>query len=242
MDANLRDVHGMNPQSLIEKIVRGRIYESEYWKGKCHGLTAATVCDRAADLKTIGGTFHNQRPSEFLCLTMKLLQLQPEIEIIEEYIKQEDFKYLKALGCFYLRLVGTPTQIYTLLEPLLLDYRKLRFIQSDGSYRLTYIDEFVDDLLQNERVCDTILPRIPKRFTLEKQGVLEEEEDDDDEEKNEIVDSEDVNIKKVSKLSFKKNIEKESYEENPPKSNSVESLSIDETNKIRISLGLKPLK
>ena len=36
------------------------------------------------------------------------------------------------------------------------------------------MDEFIDSLLREERVCDTILPRIPKRFVLEDNGQLEE--------------------------------------------------------------------
>src|SRR5260370_37768143 len=36
-----------------------------------------------------------------------------------------------------------------------------------GGYVLTYMDEFVDQLLNEERVCDIMLPRIPKRNVLE---------------------------------------------------------------------------
>src|SRR2546423_781670 len=35
-------------------------------------------------------------------------------------------RYLRALGAFYLRLVGTSLEIYQYLEPLLNDHRKLR--------------------------------------------------------------------------------------------------------------------
>ena len=37
------DIHGTNPQFLVEKIVRTRIYASLYWKEDCFALTAATV-------------------------------------------------------------------------------------------------------------------------------------------------------------------------------------------------------
>lgn len=43
---------------------------------------------------------------------------------------------------------------------------------SSASYYLTYMDEFVDQLLNDERVCDLILPRIPKREVLEETGEL----------------------------------------------------------------------
>lgn len=39
-----------------------------------------------------------------------------------------------------------------------------------AGYYLTYIDEFVDQLLNEERVCDIILPRIAKREVLEENG------------------------------------------------------------------------
>ena len=37
-------------------------------------------------------------------------------------------RYVRALGAFYLRLVGKPLDVYSYLEPLLNDYRKLRVI------------------------------------------------------------------------------------------------------------------
>uniref|UniRef100_A0A8C0B2Q9 Pre-mRNA-splicing factor 38B n=1 Tax=Buteo japonicus TaxID=224669 RepID=A0A8C0B2Q9_9AVES len=37
MDAH--SIHGTNPQYLVEKIIRTRIYESKYWKEECFGLT-----------------------------------------------------------------------------------------------------------------------------------------------------------------------------------------------------------
>ena len=78
--------------------------------------------------------------------------------------------------------------VYEVLEPLLKDFRKLRYrnqsrytcpicvsriiqLHSAG-YDLTYIDEFVDQLLNEERVCDIILPRLPKRTVLEENGEL----------------------------------------------------------------------
>ena len=36
-------VHGTNPQNLIERILRERIYANRYWKEHCFGLTAATL-------------------------------------------------------------------------------------------------------------------------------------------------------------------------------------------------------
>jgi pre-mRNA-splicing factor 38A len=80
-------------QFLIEKVIRSRIWESNYWKEHCFALTAVTIIDRAASLRYVGGTFggHNQ-PTEFICLVLKLLQLQPDKEIVLEYLRAEDFK------------------------------------------------------------------------------------------------------------------------------------------------------
>ncbi len=38
--------------------------------------------------------------------------------------------------------------------------------------RLTYMDEFIDQLLTEDRVCDIILPRLTKRHVLEELGEL----------------------------------------------------------------------
>ncbi|KAI9595664.1 PRP38 family-domain-containing protein [Syncephalis fuscata] len=165
-------VHGTNPQFLVEKIIRSRIYDSLYWKEHCFALTAETIIDKAVDLEYIGGQYANTRPTEFLCLTLKLLQIQPEKDIILEYLNNEDFKYLTALAAFYLRLVGNSVEIYQHLEPLLADYRKLRR-RSNIGFDLICMDELIDALLHEERVCDIILPRLQKRHVLEEVGDLE---------------------------------------------------------------------
>lgn len=118
-------IHGTNPQYLVEKIIRTRIYDSLYWKESCFGLTgeyciqqtpqtaflktiqllnftrgllyllknlAATVLDKAIEINSIGGQYGPGRPTEFICLTLKLLQLQPDKQIVIEYIRNEDFK------------------------------------------------------------------------------------------------------------------------------------------------------
>lgn len=101
-----------------------------------------------------------------MCLALKLLQLQPEREIILEYLRAEEFKsvpktrcpyscsttrlglasdpthfcayrYLRALAAFYVRLTFDPVNVYEILEPLLDDYRKIR-TRSMGEYGLKY--------------------------------------------------------------------------------------------------------
>ena len=54
---------------------------------------------QAAELRYVGGTFGGSRkPTEFMCLVLKLLQIQPDKEIVVEYIKNEDYKYVRLLG------------------------------------------------------------------------------------------------------------------------------------------------
>lgn len=121
-------------------------------------FAADTLIDKAVAMNTIGGVYANQRPTEFLCLTLKLLQLQPEKEILMEYLTAEEFKcvpslpftqkqqislgpdcasvdfcavsgnrYLRALAAFYIRLTFRAVEVYEILEPLLQDYRKIRY-------------------------------------------------------------------------------------------------------------------
>ncbi|KAL7506425.1 hypothetical protein ACHAXN_003706 [Cyclotella atomus] len=174
-DPLARAVHGTNPQNLIEYITRQKIYDSLYWKEECFGLSASEVATKAAELKTIGGTFGgNNKPTRFLCLALKLLQIQPEEGIVEEFIQNEDFKYVRALGAFYLRLTGRPAEIFELIEPLYNDFRKVRFRESTG-WRITYMDELAHELLTSERYCGIALPHLPKREVLVNSGYLDGE-------------------------------------------------------------------
>jgi pre-mRNA-splicing factor 38A len=212
-------IRGQNPALLFEKGVRERITESYYWKEQCFGLNAATLCDRAADLKFIGGTTGiNGKPTPFLCLAFKMLQLVPDKDIILEYLnfrddddddddegqngrakkeenghtsdekgaaeKEQDlnaagklgnFKYLRCLAAFYIRLAWEPVDIYKTLEPLLTDYRKIKRRLKD-TFTLTYVDQFVDDLLTKDRICATSLWKLPSRANLEDLEMLDPRE------------------------------------------------------------------
>lgn len=56
-------------------------------------FAAALLVDKAMELKYVGGVFGgNIKPSPFLCLVLKMLQIQPEKDIIVEFIRNEDFK------------------------------------------------------------------------------------------------------------------------------------------------------
>ncbi|RYO81243.1 hypothetical protein DL762_007241 [Monosporascus cannonballus] len=168
--------NGLNLATIMEKAVRERIVESYFWKEQCFGLNEADVVDRVAEhVSFVGGTYGDaQRPSPFLCLAFKLLQLGPGDDVLQEYLAfgGERFKYLRALAAFYVRLTRRPEDVYRTLEPLLEDRRKLRRRGRAGT-SLTFVDQFVDDLLTKDRVCATSLWQMPKREILEDLDLLE---------------------------------------------------------------------
>jgi pre-mRNA-splicing factor 38A len=194
-------IRGQNPAHLFDAGTRERVVKSLYWNERCWGLNEASLCDRAAELTCVGGTYGvGGRPAPFLCLAFKMCQLVPDRQVVLEYLnwedrgddeeeagdeKQEDengddtpmgrgghFKYLRALAAFYIRLAWEPADIFTTLEPLLGDYRKLRRRVGDG-FALTHVDAFVDDLLTKDRVCSTSLWRLPSRLVLEGLDLLQ---------------------------------------------------------------------
>ncbi|XP_072019329.1 pre-mRNA-splicing factor 38A-like [Amphiura filiformis] len=194
----VKDAHsvkGTNPQYLVEKIIRSRIYESKYWKEECFALTAELLVDKAMELKFVGGTYGgNVKPSPFLCLVLKMLQIQPEKDIVIEFIKNEDFKYVRCLGAVYMRLTGTSLDVYKYLEPLYNDYRKIRQQNGNGEFFLSHMDEFIDELLHTERVCGVILPRIQKRQILEETEQLDPRISALDEDLDEMEESSDDDV------------------------------------------------
>ncbi|EKD14320.1 uncharacterized protein L3040_008328 [Drepanopeziza brunnea f. sp. 'multigermtubi'] len=168
--------NGLNPATIMEKPVRERIVDCYFWKDQCFAVNEADIVDRVvAHVTFIGGTYGDaQRPSPFLCLAFKLLQLGPTDEILTEYLEYggEKFKYLRALAMFYIRLTRQAKDVYRLLEPFLADYRKLKRRGRMGT-SLTYVDVFADELLVKDRVCGTTLWKMPKREILEDLDVLE---------------------------------------------------------------------
>ena len=168
-------IRGQNPATLIETATRDRITESLYWKEQCFGLNAASLLDRAVEITYIGGTYGvGMKPTPFLCLAFKLLTLVPDKEIILEYLKNagDEWKYVRALAAFYVRLAFDPVEIYTTLEPMLSDFRKLRRRRKE-EYVLIHMDEFVDELLTKDRSCGTSFWKIPGRTQLEDVDALE---------------------------------------------------------------------
>ncbi|KAK8005339.1 hypothetical protein PG990_011376 [Apiospora arundinis] len=194
--------NGLNPATVLEKAVRERIIESFFFKDQCFGVNEADIVDRVVrHVRFVGGTYgSSQKPTPFLCLAFKLLQLAPSDAVLQEYLGfgGDKFKYLRALALFYVRMTRTGPEVYKTLEPYLEDRRKLRRKARAGT-SLTYVDQFVDDLLTKDRVCATSLWQMGKREMYEDldqleprvsplgdiEDLLDDDEDDENKEGNE---------------------------------------------------------
>ncbi|XP_043942788.1 pre-mRNA-splicing factor 38A [Protopterus annectens] len=156
-------IHGTNPQYLVEKIIRTRIYESKYWKEECFGLTAELVVDKAMELKYIGGVYGgNIKPAPFLCLTLKMLQIQPEKDIIVEFIKNEDFKLMEVFIFAEFELMHVDEFIDLLLHDerccdIILPRLQKRFVLEEAELldtRVSALEEDLDDVESSEEEDD----------------------------------------------------------------------------------------
>jgi len=146
---------------------------AKFWNEECFDLTCETLVDKAMELKAVGGTYGgNNKATPFLCLILKMLQLNPSKDIIIEFINNQDFKYMSCLGAYYIRLTGHSVDVYKYLEHLYVDYRKIRFFNKEGKSEIIHVDEFIDLLFNEERVCDIILPRLVLRTIYEESGEL----------------------------------------------------------------------
>lgn len=158
-------------------------------------------------------------------------------------------RYLRALGAFYLRLTASSLEIWKKLEPLYTDYRKLRMIDRMGKFTVITMDEYIDNLLREDRYFDIILPRILKRILHEELNELEprvylidtelmEDGEYSDEELNREIQSYKEDMKKSKKKS-RPIVQDEEVRSSKPRTQEEE---IEEMNKLREKLGLKPLK
>jgi len=172
--------HGINTINLIEKITRERVFDSLYWKQYCFNLNCANFLDETIKIKCIGNLSNNGRPFPFICLLIKLIQLMPNFEIIEFYIIQKKFKYLKILALFYTRIIF---KNFKRLSLELNDYRKVR-IYENGELKLSFIDEIVDRLINDDMIIGLNLPYM-------KRGGGESDSDDDSDSESDNSNSDD---------------------------------------------------
>lgn len=145
---------GVNSTELAEKIVRERVFDSLYWKLNCFNVNAATILNRCVELRCVGSFEQSGRPFPFLCLFVKLIQMLPPSEIIEFYLEQHEFKYLKVLALLYVRIVERDQDT---LRQHLSDYRKIILFEN-GAWTLTTVDVIVDRLLTEDFFIGLTLP------------------------------------------------------------------------------------
>ena len=165
-------VRGTKPLLLVEGLLRTRIMGYPYWREQCLGMSVVRLVDLASTLQYAGGTYGaTRKPTPFICLVTKMLQLELDVRVGRALVEQPDFKYARLLGALYVRLMGSPLDVYRVLEPLLYDCRPVRVRSASGFARLS-VDAFVDALLREPYSCDIVLPRLPPRYQLESAGLL----------------------------------------------------------------------
>lgn len=176
----------LHKSHLIEPIIRHRIQDSIFYKQHLYLTNEATILPVITqNIHYIAGTDSVGRPSPYLCCLLRLLELEPSEEILDIYIDQlgyNEFKYLTALIIHYTRLVFPSGYVYNKLDSYYEDFRKLRVkLKSPEfdskkmpiNFKLTYMDQWVDNLLSQERVVDIILPRMISRQLLIQKGEVQ---------------------------------------------------------------------
>jgi len=153
---------------------------------------------------------------------------------------------VRLLGAFYLRLTGQSLDIYRYIEPLYNDMRRIVVATPEGR-RISHVDEFAWQLLHENFVCDISLPHIPKRCMLEKLGLLERRIS-----ALEIEEPSEPAPPQPQPQAAPKPTREEEHrhghrerQSGPHQSHSdhdtAEAMDVAEMNKLRASLGLKPL-
>ena len=241
-----KSIHGTAPQHLIDTATRQKIYRSVYWNQYCFGVNLLLFVDRSQNLKGIGGLYGTYKhPSNFICLFLKLLELEPSEEIIFSFIntKSWQMKYLRLLAALYIRFVYSSDKIFEILEPLESNYNKIAVL-TDNGYILKYFDEIIYSFLTEKIWFGIQFPTLIKsQKKFKRFSILSNLENKLKEEiylefglniNGELI----KNINKKKKINLKKLFKKIKE----IKINNLEENSIEEENNLRILLGLKPLK
>ena len=120
--------------------------------------------------------------------------------------------------------------VYTHLEPLLRDRRRIRVANADGSFSLSHVDESVWAMLSGDALFDTALPRIPYKHTLINAGRMRRRQSTMEEAFQTGLKDEGADANAEAKVG------------GMAAGASRESLDVTEANALRASLGLKPLR
>ena len=161
-------IRGVAPQHLIDTATRHSIYQSVYWNQYCFGLNLVTLIDRVPNLKGVGGVYGMFRePSNFICLFLKLLELEPSKDVIYFILntKSWQMKHLRLMAALYVRFVFPPEEVYIILEDQLTYYFKIAVLREDG-YHVEHYDEVIYSFLKDKFWCGITLPPLTPRINL----------------------------------------------------------------------------
>lgn len=171
----------LNKAHLVEPIVRHRIQDSLFYKQHLFLTNELSIVPVVINqVKYVGGTDSTGRPSPFLCCILRLLELEPPIEIVRLYLTQNgynEFKYLTALALIYCRMVYG-ADIYSFYDEFIEDYRTLRLKLRNPKfvndlpvhYSMFHMDEWIDQLVEEDRVVDIMMPFLAPRQVLVDRG------------------------------------------------------------------------
>lgn len=188
----------LNKAHLVEPIVRHNIQDSLFYKQHLYLTNELTIVPVIVNqVNYIGGTNSSGRPSPFLCCLLRMLELEPDSAIVSLYLRQNgynEFKYLTALTLLYCRMVAPPKTVFTMFDEYIGDYRRLRFRLKVPQfvndlpvhYKVIYLDEWMDSLVENERVVDLAMPYLAPRQLLVEKGEVEAREYGVSEEEDEV--------------------------------------------------------
>ncbi|KAI5964870.1 uncharacterized protein KGF55_001941 [Candida pseudojiufengensis] len=184
--ANYHDKRNvLNKSNLVEPIIRHRIQDSLFYKQYLFLTNESTILPIIIEhVKYVSGVDSIGRPSPFLQVLLRLLEIEPSPEVIKVYLNQLDFnefKYLTCVTLLYIRLVYESEQIYKIFDQYLKDYRKLKIKSKNPEFnefkqpiffKIIYMDEYIDEILNNDRIFDIILPRLIPRIQLVERGLI----------------------------------------------------------------------
>lgn len=162
-------VRGRAPQHLLDPKTRHKIYNSVYWMQYCFGVNLVTFVDRAQMLQGVGGLYGPLKlPCNFLCLFLKLLELEPSHQAILYMLncKCWQMKHLQLLAAFYVRFTFPCEQVYLNLEPMLQQYNQIAIMKTNG-WELSYFDLIIQSFLQDQFWCGVQMPPLTPRVGIE---------------------------------------------------------------------------
>ena len=160
-----KTIRNLAPQHLIDAPTRQKIYNSVFYQQYCFGVNLVTFVDRAQLLKGVGGIYGTyKQPSNFICLFLKLLELEPSNNVIEHFLSTRvwQMKHLRLLAALYIRFAYPSDDVYLKLEPLLTRYEKVAVLTDEG-YVSSHFDEVIDSFLKKKLWCGIQLPPLTPR-------------------------------------------------------------------------------